>query len=315
MIDTPIDAALTPGRPVTQPVAPGLIYAGLTLLAIVMAMPFVAMILMSLRPPQVTGLTGYLPFPGLHARQLPGQSPQRLDGTLVPNSFIYAFVSVVGVLTLCTMAGYAFAKKRFFARDQIFWLFIAMLVVAAGDIDPVVHPRRGYWPNTYRGLILPTLASAQGVFLMRQYIMGIPDDLIEAAKIDGASEFRIFWQIIVPLTIPVQATLGIFVFLWHWNDFLWPLIVAQSSNMQTLTVGLATLQALVPSTNSMMAAAAISFFPSLIIFIFLQRFIVQSVIVTSGIKDGGVPAVDTLRGCPEASISVAPAGHPSPVEH
>ncbi len=139
------------------------------------------------------------------------------------------------------------------------------------------------WANSYLGLIVPTLASAQGVFLMRQYIKGIPDELIEAAKIDGASEARIFVQIILPLTVPVLATLGIFVFLWHWNDFLWPLIVAQSGDMMTLTVGLSTLQSLVPSTNSMMAAAAISFFPSLVIFIIFQRFIVQSIAVT-GIK-------------------------------
>jgi multiple sugar transport system permease protein len=183
------------------------------------------------------------------------------------------------------MAGYAFAKKEFFARDKLFWLFVAMLVVPSQVtlIPLFILIVQLDWANTYQGLIVPTIANAQGVFLMRQYIRGIPDDLIEAAKLDGASEWRIFRQIILPLTIPVQATLGIFVFLWHWNDFLWPLIVAQSSDMQTLTVGLATLQALVPSTNSMMAAAAISFFPSLLIFIIFQRFIVQS-IATSGIK-------------------------------
>jgi multiple sugar transport system permease protein len=201
------------------------------------------------------------------------------------NSFIYSFVSVVAVLFLCSMAGYAFAKKQFFGRDKIFWLFIAMLVVP-GQVTLIplfILIVQLDWANTYQGLIIPTIANAQGVFLMRQYIRGIPDDLIEAAKLDGASEWRIFVQVILPLTIPVQATLGIFVFLWHWNDFLWPLIVAQSSEMQTLTVGLATLQSLVPSTNSMMAAAAISFLPSLLIFILCQRFIVQS-IVTTGIK-------------------------------
>jgi multiple sugar transport system permease protein len=285
MVDTPLDATQIQGNPVTSPVRRALIYFGLTVLAIVMAMPFVAMILMSLRPPQVTGLTDI--FFSLEFTLDNYKDNLRNDSMVrwFLNSFIYAFVSVVGVLTLCTMAGYAFAKKKFFARDQLFWVFIAMLVVPAQvtliPLFILVVQLDG--ANTYWGLILPTLASAQGVFLMRQYIMGIPDDLIEAAKIDGASEFRIFWQIIVPLTIPVQATLGIFVFLWHWNDFLWPLIVAQSSEMQTLTVGLATLQSLVPSTNSMMAAAAISFFPSLIIFIFCQRFIVQSVI-SSGIK-------------------------------
>ena len=139
------------------------------------------------------------------------------------------------------------------------------------------------WVNSYQGLIVPTLASAQSVFLMRQYIMGIPDDLIEAATLDGASEWRIFREVILPLTIPVQATLGIFLFLWYWNDFLWPLIVSQSREMQTLTVGLASLQGLVPSTNSLMAAAAISFLPSLLVFVLFQRFIFQS-IATTGVK-------------------------------
>jgi multiple sugar transport system permease protein len=282
-----IDASLAPsgGQPVTSLPRKVLIYVGLVVLAILMALPFVAMILMSLRPPDVTGLRDIFFSTDF---TLENYRDNLRNDSMVRwflNSLIYAGVSVVLVVLLATMAGYAFAKKRFFARDQIFWVFIAMLVVP-GQVTLIplfiLIVDLG-WANTYQGLIVPTLASAQGVFLMRQYIMGIPDDLIEAAKIDGGSEWRIFWQIILPLTIPVQATLGIFIFLWHWNDFLWPLIVAQTSNMQTLTVGLATLQGLVPSTNSMMAAAAISFFPSLLIFIFCQRFIVQS-IVTTGIK-------------------------------
>lgn len=273
------------GQPVTSLPRKVLIYVGLVVLAILMALPFVAMVLMSLRPPEVTGLRDIFLSTEF---TLDNYRDNLRNDSMVRwflNSLIYAGVSVVLVLLLATMAGYAFAKKRFFARDQIFWVFIAMLVVP-GQVTLIplfiLIVDLG-WANTYQGLIVPTLASAQGVFLMRQYIMGIPDDLIEAAKIDGASEWRIFWQVILPLTIPVQATLGIFVFLWHWNDFLWPLIVAQTSTMQTLTVGLATLQGLVPSTNSMMAAAAISFFPSLLIFVFCQRFIVQS-IVTTGIK-------------------------------
>ncbi len=254
-------------------------------IAVVMAMPFLAMVLLAVRPEGATSLSDMFlstEFTLEHFRaNLQNDSMLRW----ILNSFIYAFVSVVLVLLLCSMAGYAFAKKRFFGRDQIFWAFIAMLVVP-GQVTLVplfilIVNLDG--ANTYWGLIVPTLANAQGVFLMRQYIKGIPDELIEAAKIDGASEARIFVQIILPLTVPVLATLGIFVFLWHWNDFLWPLIVAQSGDMMTLTVGLSTLQALVPSTNSMMAAAAISFFPSLVIFIIFQRFIVQSIAVT-GIK-------------------------------
>jgi multiple sugar transport system permease protein len=281
----PIDAnqagsggPISPGRKVA-------LYLGLTLLAILMAMPFIAMILMSLRPASVVSLVDIF-FSGDFT--LENYRENLRNDSMVRwffNSLVYSLVSVVAVLLLCTMAGYAFAKKEFFARDQMFWMFIAMLVVP-GQVTLIplfILVVQLDWANTYQGLIVPTIANAQGVFLMRQYIRGIPDDLIEAAKLDGASEWRIFREIILPLTIPIQATLGIFVFLWHWNDFLWPLIVAQSSEMQTLTVGLATLQSLVPSTNSMMAAAAISFFPSLLIFIFFQRFIVQS-IVTSGIK-------------------------------
>lgn len=261
------------------------LYTLLTAIAIVMAMPFVAMILMSFRPESVTGLKEIFFSDEFTLENFRMNLRNASLLRWILNSFIYSVVSVVLVLLLCSMAGYAFAKKQFFARDKIFWLFVAMLVVP-GQVTLVplfILLVQLDGANTYWGLIVPTLANAQGVFLMRQYIMSIPDDLIEAAKLDGASEFRIFWQVILPLTVPVQATLGIFVFLWHWNDFLWPLIVAQTSNMRTLTVGLATLQSLVPSTNSMMAAAAISFIPSLLIFVFAQRFIVQS-IATAGIK-------------------------------
>jgi multiple sugar transport system permease protein len=281
----PIDANQGPGSAPTSLFRKTLLYTGLTLLAILMAMPFIAMILMSLRPGSVVALSDIF-FSSEFT--LDNYRDNLRNDSMVRwffNSLVYSLVSVVAVLLLCTMAGYAFAKKEFFARDKLFWLFVSMLVVPSQVtlIPLFILIVQLDWANTYQGLIVPTIANAQGVFLMRQYIRGIPDDLIEAAKLDGASEWRIFRQIILPLTIPVQATLGIFVFLWHWNDFLWPLIVAQSSNMQTLTVGLATLQALVPSTNSMMAAAAISFFPGLLIFIIFQRFIVQS-IATSGIK-------------------------------
>ena len=257
-------------------------YAVLAVIAIVMVMPFVAMALMSLRPASVTSIRDIFLSTSF---TLDNFRDNLSNGSMVRwifNSFVYALVSVVCVLLLSSAAGYAFAKKRFFGRDQIFWLFVAMLVVPAQvtlvPLFILIVQMDG--ANTYWGLIVPTLANAQGVFLLRQYIMGLPDELIEAAKLDGASEFRVFWQIILPLTTPVMATLGIFVFLWHWNDFLWPLVVAQSNDMRTLTVGLATLQSLVPSTNSLMAAAAISFVPSIIVFILCQRYIVQSISVT-----------------------------------
>lgn len=261
------------------------LYVLLSIIAVVMLMPFLAMTLMAFRPSSIVGLHDIffsLDFTLENFRNtLTNNSILRWTF----NSFVYSAVSVVIVLMLSSAAGYAFAKKRFFGRDQIFWLFVAMLVVPfqVTLVPLFILIVRMDGANTYWGLIVPTLANAQGVFLMRQYIMSIPDDLIEAAKLDGASEFRIFWQIILPLTIPVQATLGIFIFLWHWNDFLWPLVVMQTDEMRTLTVGLATLQDFVPSTNSIMAAATVSFIPSLVIFILFQRFIVES-ISTTGIK-------------------------------
>jgi multiple sugar transport system permease protein len=183
------------------------------------------------------------------------------------------------------MAGYAFAKKKFWGREAIFWSFIAMLMVPtqATIIPLFILIAKLNGVDTLWGLIVPTLANAQAVFLLRQFIMGIPDELIEAAKLDGASEFRIYAQIILPLTKPILATLAIFVFLWHWNDFLWPLIVSQSDGTRTLTVGLATLQSLTPAVSTVMAAAAISFVPNLLIFLLFQRYLVQS-IATTGLK-------------------------------
>ena len=261
------------------------LYSILSALGLAMALPFIAMILIALRPAGVTGLSNIFFSMDFTFEHFRGVTQASSLPRWFLNSVIYAGVSLVIVLLLSSMAGYAFAKKRFPGKSAIFWTFIAMLVVPAQvSIVPlfILIVQLG-WGNTYPGLIVPSLASAQGVFLLRQYIMGIPDELIEAATIDGASEFRIYWQIILPLTTPVLATLGIFVFLWHWNDFLWPLIVAQSNDMRTLTVGLATLERLVPSANQIMAAAAISFLPSLLIFAFLQRYIVES-ISTTGIK-------------------------------
>lgn len=156
------------------------------------------------------------------------------------NSAIYSAVSVVIILLTAAGAGYAFAKKRFPGRDIIFWSFLATLMVPVQalliPLFLLVSKLDGV--DTYWGLIVPTLANSQAVFLMRQFIRDLPNELFEAAIVDGAGEWRIFWQIVLPLTKPILATLGIFVFLWHWNDFLWPLVIAQSDTMRTLTVGL-----------------------------------------------------------------------------
>lgn len=261
-------------------------YLVLSLVAVLTTFPFVAMILASFAPETAGGLASQLFSCRLtleHYREAVVGSPII---RWMSNSFAYAVVSVVLVLIFASMAGYAFAKKRFPGRDVIFWSFLAMLMVPfqAVLIPQYILMVRLGGGSTLWGLILPTLASAQGVFLMRQYIMGIPDELLEAAVVDGASELVIYARIILPLCAPVLATLGGFVFLWHWNDFLWPLVLSQKRSSWTLTVGLASLESLNPVMGVTMAAAVMNFLPSLLVFVFLQRYLVQG-IVTTGLKE------------------------------
>lgn len=201
------------------------------------------------------------------------------------NSVVYSVVSVVIVLFTAAMAAYALARKRFPGRNALLWSIIATLMVPmqATLIPTFILVAGAGGVNTLWGLILPTLANAQAVFLIRQFVMDMPDELFDAARIDGAGEWRTFVSIVLPLIKPVLATLAIFVFLWHWNDLLWPLVVGQSDEARTLTVGLATLNTETVSTSNIMAAALISFVPCFLIFIFLQRHIVES-ITASGIK-------------------------------
>ena len=263
-------------------------YIVLTVVALGAAFPFYAMIVLSFKD------VGALTFPDailptiesftLHNYELILGRADRLLRWLL-NSTIYAGVSVVVVLVLSTMAGYAFAKKRFAGREVLFWTTLAMLMVPfqVTLVPLFILVSNLGWVNSYWGLIIPGLATTQGIFLMRQFISQLPDELFEAARLDGASEWRMFTTLVVPLVRPALATLGVFVFLWNWNDFLWPLVIAQEDSMRTLTVGLATLQAEQSPIGVVMASSAVAFLPSLIVFLLLQRFYVQGV-ATSGLK-------------------------------
>ncbi|MGN7861723.1 carbohydrate ABC transporter permease [Microbacterium sp. 22303] len=205
--------------------------------------------------------------------------------TWLLNSVAYSVISVVVVLLTSSMAAYALARKRFPGRDAVLWSIVATLMVPVqATLIPTFVIVAGLGGvNTLWGLILPTLANAQAVFLIRQFVRDLPDELFDAARIDGAGEWRTFVSVVLPLIRPVLATLAIFVFLWHWNDLLWPLVIGQSDAARTLTVGLASLNTETISTPNLMAAALISFAPCLLIFIFLQRHIVSSIAAT-GIK-------------------------------
>lgn len=201
------------------------------------------------------------------------------------NSFVYSVVSVVVILFTSAMAAYALVRKRFPGRNALLWAIVATLMVPmqATLIPTFILVARLDGVNTLWGLIMPTLANAQAVFLIRQFVRDLPDELFDAARIDGAGEWRTFTRIVLPLIRPVLATLAIFVFLWHWNDLLWPLVVGQTEEARTLTVGLATLHTETVSTAGIMSAACISFLPCLVIFVVLQRHIVAGV-VSSGVK-------------------------------
>ncbi|WP_427885282.1 carbohydrate ABC transporter permease [Kribbella sp. GL6] len=277
VVDTPVTGRRTTAR-LTLPTL-------LTLTAIVTIVPFAAMVLVAFAPP--SGQT----FPGaLNPAHFTLQNFRDvLSSSDIPrwtvNSLLYSLVSVACVLLFASMAGYAFAKKKFPGREIMFWAFLATLMVPfqATLIPSYILVAKLGWVDSYWGLIVPTLANSQAVFLMRQFIMQLPDELFEAAEIDGAAEWRIFTMIVLPLIRPVLATLGIFVFLWHWNDFLWPLVIGQSGKMQTLTVGLATLQGQAVPINQVMAGATITVVPSLLVFGLLQRYLTDS-IAMSGLK-------------------------------
>jgi alpha-1,4-digalacturonate transport system permease protein len=202
------------------------------------------------------------------------------------NSVIVTSIATVLTLTINSMAAYAFAKYNFRGRDGLFVLTLAMIMIPLQVIlIPIylVVANLGL-VNTYWGMIIPAAATPTGVFILRQYMLTIPDELIEAARIDGAGEFRIFARIVLPLCRPALAVVGIFSILWRWNDFIWPLLIAQKEELYTLPVALALLNGqLVVPYNIVLAMSVMSIIPVLFMFVFMQRQIIQGIAQT-GIK-------------------------------
>lgn len=200
----------------------------------------------------------------------------------VMNSLIVAGGLTVFTLVLSSLAGYGFARLNFPGRDVLFVIVLLGLAVPEQAVLIARHQIFSWLGlhNTYSGLILPGLSSAFGVFLMTQYFRAIPRELDEAAMLDNASRFRIFWKVLLPLTVPAQATLGIFTFLGAWNDYFWPLISATRKDMFTLTVGIASTQmnfAQSQGIGFLMAQAVFAGAPILIVYLFFQKFIVTAV--------------------------------------
>lgn len=208
-------------------------------------------------------------------------------GQFFGNSLIVALFTVLGNLVFCSMVGYALAKLDFPGKRALFVVVMVTLMVpgVVTFVPLFVMVSSLGLVNSYAALILPFVTTPLGVFLMRQFMLGIPDELLEAARIDGAGELRIFARIVMPLCGPPLATLGILTFLASWNNFLWPLVSAQTENMYTLPVALSLYSTGQNATDYglLLAGSVLVIAPIILLFVFLQRYFIQG-IASTGLK-------------------------------
>ena len=264
-------------------------YGFLTLGVLVMILPFVWMILSSLMTSREV-----MARPLVWIPETPRFDNYAALAEAVPlarmylNSAVVTTAITIGILLTSSLAGYGFAKFRFPGRDALFLFVLATLMIPFFVVlIPVFYiVSRLDWVDRYPGLIVPNLVTAFGVFLMRQYMLSLPDEVLDAARVDGESELGIFWRHVLPLSTPALGALGILAFVFHWNSFLWPLVVARSEEMWTIPVGLNSLRVYASSAdvlNLQMAGAALAIVPVVVVFLLLQRFFVQGIALT-GIK-------------------------------
>jgi ABC-type glycerol-3-phosphate transport system permease component len=266
-------------------------YIVLVMVTFMMVIPFIWMISTSLRP---SGSAFSYP-PQLFPEQIVFESYELLF-TRVPfgryfiNTLIVTVFTVLGQLIITSMAAYGFARLKFIGRDTLFLLYLAtMMIPYQVTLIPLFLIVFGFgWINTYQGLIIPAISSVFGIFLLRQSFLGVPKDYQDAARIDGANDWTIYWSIFLPLNGPALATLGVFAFMGTWTDLLWPLLIARTPEMRTLELGLAYFNASTTAFRQtnwplLMAASVIVMLPVLLIYIFAQRYFVQG-IALSGVK-------------------------------
>ncbi|RMF88581.1 MAG: carbohydrate ABC transporter permease [Nitrospinota bacterium] len=207
-------------------------------------------------------------------------------GRFLANSFFISITCTLTSLLLSSLAGYGFAKFDFPGKNLLFFAIISLLMV---PFQSIVIPlylwvQKLGLVDTYPGIMAPLLVSAFGVFLMREAIEALPDEYLDAARIDGCSNFRIFWQIVLPMSKPALATLAIIKFLWTWNEFFWPLVVTNSPSKNVVTLGLSTFTNMYFREYELLTAAAVlSILPILLLFICLQKWVVQAMVM-SGLK-------------------------------
>jgi multiple sugar transport system permease protein len=201
------------------------------------------------------------------------------------NTFIVTVIRTAGQLFLCSLAAYAFARIEFPGRNILFLIALSVLMVP-GQVfllpQYMIMVKLG-WLNTLQAVIVPGLFSAFGTFLLRQFFMGLPKELEEAARLDGCNHFQIYWRIMLPLAKPGLIALGIFTTLWSWNELMWPMIVNSSPDSMTLSVGLSSLQGqYLTNYPVLMAGSFLAILPMLILFMILQKQFIEGIAITGG---------------------------------
>jgi multiple sugar transport system permease protein len=259
------------------------VLAALTLLALAWMAPLLWVLALSFKPNELlmTRTDVFLAPPYTLSNYLAIVQSSQVFRWL-GNSALVALLQTVGVLVLSSLAGYGFARCEFPGRKWLFALVMFGLAVPAQSVFIPLHRLFSEWnlQNTIAGLTLPGLSAPFGVYLMTQYFKAIPTELEEAALLDNASRFKTFLTIILPLSLPAQATLGIFTFLGCWNDYLWPLVIATQPDMYTLTRGLASTQTNFAQSEGLgflMAQAVFAGMPALMLYLFFQRHLVTAV--------------------------------------
>ena len=271
-------------RKLWSPIFKIAIYIFLLFLALTMLIPFLWMVMTSF----MDELEVYQFPPRLYPKKFLWSNYKEAL-TLLPfsrfflNSFIMSLGVVIGQLIICSMASFAFSRLKFRGRDKLFTIYLStmMIPVIVLIIPQFLIVDSFRWLNSYWALIVPFLNSVWGIFLLRQFFLTLPKDLEDAARIDGASDWMIYWKIILPLSKPALATLGIFSFVGTWKEFLWPLIATTQMEMRPVEVGIALFHTLhLTKWPYQMAAAVVVMLPLVIVFFFTQRYFIKGIALT-----------------------------------
>jgi ABC-type glycerol-3-phosphate transport system permease component len=262
------------------------VYALLVVGALVVFLPYLWMVSISLKPEsEVFQASGKLIPSTIRWENYRDAWTTYPIGRWLLNTFLVSSIETISTVLTSVLAGFAFARLRFWGRDQLFYLYLAamMVPIQVTLIPSFIIVRQLGLLNTYQGIAIIHLVQFFGVFLMRQFLLNIPSEIEDAARIDGCSWFRVLWQIILPISMPAVAALSILAFTAGWNDFLWPLVVINKPDIMTIVVGLASIRSEATPWGLLMAATTLSALPLTVIYVLFQRWFTEGVVM-SGIK-------------------------------